>query len=346
MSKSIFLKLKQNKFHFGFIICFFFFIGICVALSIPKEYKSISIIAVEDSNESKGDNLGTLASMAGVSLKQNTKDALTPKMYPAIISSTPFLLELLNTDVLLKNKISCKPLSEYLKHDIAYPWWNYILSFPSFILNKQLVDDLSQNENDFREITYDEKRHIKILLERIFLDENKKDGTIVIGCIMQDPLVSSTVTSYLIRYLESYITEYKTKKAQNDLEFADSMCSKAQNDYYQALMKYNDYIDKNKNIISASYSVEKTRLENEVSIYFSVYQSASTQLETAKINLQKQTPIIVEIEPPIVPLFPVSPSRVLIVLFISFLGFIFAVFFIFRKELYNLVKSKISSNLK
>lgn len=84
------------------INCFFGgVLSIIIAFSIPKEYSTTVVLAPEFSSPTSGlsGNLGTLASMAGVNLGVNGEEALYPELYPQIVSSTPFLCDLLSIPI-------------------------------------------------------------------------------------------------------------------------------------------------------------------------------------------------------------------------------------------------------
>lgn len=75
-------------------------IGLVVAFSIPKEYSTSVTLAPESGGKSAGGSMGALAAMAGINLGTSSgEDALSPELYPDIVSSTPFLIELFDVRV-------------------------------------------------------------------------------------------------------------------------------------------------------------------------------------------------------------------------------------------------------
>ena len=73
-------------------------LSIIIAFSIPKEYTSTAVLAPEMSNAGGiSSSFGSLAAMAGIDLGglSGVEDAVYPELYPQIISSTPFLTELM-----------------------------------------------------------------------------------------------------------------------------------------------------------------------------------------------------------------------------------------------------------
>ena len=75
--------------------------------------------------------MGALAAMAGINLGSSTgEDALSPELYPDIVSSTPFLLEMFDVKVAdQKGKINTT-LYEYLDKYQRAPWWGAVASAP------------------------------------------------------------------------------------------------------------------------------------------------------------------------------------------------------------------------
>lgn len=81
-------------------------VGFIIAFSIPKEFTTTVKLAPETTDATnKMGNLGGLAVMAGIDLSSASgQDALSPNLYPDIVHSTPFLLELFPEKVTDKEK--------------------------------------------------------------------------------------------------------------------------------------------------------------------------------------------------------------------------------------------------
>ena len=68
-------------------------VGLVIGFSIPKEYTVTSKLAPEVVDKRSG-GLSSLASMAGINLgSMSTSDAVSPDLYPEIVSSTPFVIK-------------------------------------------------------------------------------------------------------------------------------------------------------------------------------------------------------------------------------------------------------------
>ena len=75
-------------------------VGIVIALTTPKQY-TVSVTLAPESSKSGGGGLSGIASMLGVGgfNMGSDADALNVTLYPDIVSSTPFILDLMDTPV-------------------------------------------------------------------------------------------------------------------------------------------------------------------------------------------------------------------------------------------------------
>lgn len=300
------------------------FVALIVAFSIPKEYTTTVKLMPETNNPAnKMGNLGGLAAIAGVDLGSGTsQDAISPELYPDVVHSTPFLLELFPGQVTNKKKTISVSLFNYLNEYQRDAWWSYIIKAPlkglSYLiglLGEQ--DEKSDKVNPFF-LTKEQKAIIKELQSRISVFVDKKTQVVTVSVDMQDPVISAQVTENVVGKLQTYITNYRTQKAKQDLEFTDKVLKEAQAAYYKAQKAYAAFEDGNKNIISASYRTEQERLRNEMTLTFNVYNTLAQKLEQDKLRVQEQTPVYTIIEPATVPLKASAPKKMLILV-----GFIF-----------------------
>ena len=96
-------------------------VGLVVAFSIPKEYSTTVKLAPETSDPSKKmGNLGGLAAMAGINLNSTSgADAISPDLYPDVVSSIPFLLELFPVQVTNEKGDYSASLYDYMNGKVA-----------------------------------------------------------------------------------------------------------------------------------------------------------------------------------------------------------------------------------
>ncbi len=298
--------------------------GLIIAFSIPKEYTTTIKLMPETNNPAnKMGNLGGLAAIAGIDLNSTTSpDAISPELYPDVVHSTPFLLELFPEQVTNKKKTLSVSVFDYLAEHQRDAWWSYILKAPlkglSYLIGLFGDQEEKSDKVDPFFLTKEQENIIKELQSRISVFVDKKTQVVTVSVEMQDPVISAQITESVVSKLQTYITNYRTQKAKQDLEFTDKVLKEAQAAYYKAQKAYATFEDSNKNIISASYRTEQERLRNEMTLTFNVYNTLAQKLEQDKLRVQEQTPIYTIIEPATVPLKASAPKKVLILI-----GFLF-----------------------
>lgn len=328
--------------------------GLIIAFSIPKEYNT----AVKLAPESKGGGarisggLGALASMAGISAGGSSgADAVYPSLYPDIVSSVPFATSLFDVPVTDRNG-DTYTVKEYLLEKTRGPWWGKVMGLPSrgislvvgiFRSKPKNIEgaDSVHVTNNF-ELTPEEMALVNMLRYRISASIDQKTNVITIDAMMQDPMVSAILVDTVVARLREYVTDYRTNKARQDLNYAQMLNDEAQQEYYKAQQRLADYIDRNQNLATRSAQVTQERLENEASLAFNLYNETSLQVQSAKSRVQETTPVYTEIAPATVPMRPTSPKRGLIIGGFTFLAFVACVAWIlFGTPLVNEYKAKV-----
>lgn len=300
-------------------------VGLVVAFSIPKEYSTSVTLAPESGGKSSSGSMGALAAMAGINLGTSSgEDALSPDLYPDIVGSTPFLIDLFDVKVKDQEGKIDTTLYAYLNDYQRGPWWGAVLSAPfkalgwTISLFKEKPEDGGDAKLDPFHLTRDEAAIAGALRERISISADKKTGVTTLSVTMQDPLISASLTDTVMHCLQNYITDYRTNKARHDLAFTEKLYEEAKAGYTEAQKKYAHFVDANQNIILLSYRAEQERLQNEMNLAYQVYTQVSQQLQMAKAKVQEITPVYTVVQPATVPLNPAKPNKIMILI-----GFVF-----------------------
>ncbi len=336
-----------------------FVLGLIVALGSPKEYKAEVTLLVETSNNSGGMSglLQQFGGLAGINMSgSSSPDALQPDLYPDVIKSTPFLMEVMQQKVTETKYDSTLTVSQYLSNHIKSSLlskiigivMDYTIGLPGKIIGairgkpKEDSPLLAKNKTHPLKLTQKQSSLINSLAGRIKAKNGESDNTLIISVEMQDPLVAAQLTDSVVTSLTKYITEYRTHKAKNDLKFVANSHAEAEAKYKRAQEALAYYSDQNKNVILASARSQEQRLQAEYNLAFGVYNTLSQQLEQSKFKVQQETPVFKVINPAMVPLRKSKPSTSLILMGMLFLGGFVGVGIIFGKTLYkNLNTSKL-----
>lgn len=305
-------------------------LSIIIAFSIPKQYTSEVILAPEFSSSTVGlsGGISSLASMAGIDLGLGGgEDAFYPDLYPQIVSSSPFLCDLLSMEV--SGKYRKKPIEtdlyHYLNHYQRVPWWSAILAAPGKMIGKMRnlpADTIVPRGNvDIRHLSRKQQLLMKSLDKKIRIDVDKGTSVITLAVTMQDPVIAADVVQAVSDNLQKYIVDYRSAKARTDFYYTEKLFKEAETTYFEAQRKYAEYSDQHQGIVKLQYKIELDRLSNEQDLAFGVYNQLAQQLEVARAKVQEQTPVCVVMQPAVVPFKASSPKKMMMGILYVFLAF-------------------------
>ena len=303
-----------------------FIIGMIVAVSIPKQY-TVKVTLSPEMGSSKGGNglAGLAASFLGSSATTGeVSDALNASLSSDIVSSTPFLLELLDMKVALSDERTDITLMAYLDRQSS-PWWNYVIGLPGMVIGgvKSLFnsDDNDNSLNKVKsgtiELTKEEGIKVNVLKKNISASVDKKTAITSVSVTLQDPKVTAVVADSVVHKLQECIVGYRISKAEEDCIYLEKLYKERQQEYYVAQKKYADYVDTHDNLILQSVRAEQERLQNDMNLAYQVYSQVANQLQVARAKVQEEKPVFAVIEPAVVPQHASSIGlRIYVLLFI------------------------------
>lgn len=304
-------------------------VGLVIGFSIPKEYTVTSKLAPEVVNRSSS-GLSSLAGMVGINLGgASTSDAVSPDLYPEIVSSIPFVTDLFSVPVEFKHKGDSvrTDVYNYYKEYTRAPWWGYVLSAPMKAVGwgMSLFRGKSEKIEGYATInpealTPEQAAIVKAIKADFSVVVDKKTSVITITETAQNPRVALKLSEVIIKRLQDHITEYRTGKSRRDVEYYEKIYAEAKTDYFEAQQRYANYVDANQMLVRQSVKTEQERLQNEMELSFQIYNSAAQQLQVAKAKVQMETPVFTVLNPPTLPLRPSKPSKMMTLVSCIFLG--------------------------
>ena len=288
-------------------------IGIIVYLSIPKQYTVNVTLSPEMGGSKSGNGLvGIAASFLGSGVSSgDSSDALNASLSSEIVSSTPFLLELLSIDIPAPDGNGNMVLDTYLD-DQSSPWWNYVIGFPNMLVGgvKSLFSEgtLDTLENVGRrgtlELSQEQNTKVNVLRNSVKASIDTKTAITNVSVSLQSPKVAAVVADSVVHKLQEYITDYRTSKAKEDCIYLEKLFKERQREYYTAQKKYANYVDTHDNLVLQSVRTEQERLQNDMSLAYQIYSQVANQLQVARAKVQEEKPVFAVVEPAIVPLNP------------------------------------------
>jgi uncharacterized protein involved in exopolysaccharide biosynthesis len=320
----------------------FLLLGLFVALFSPVQYTSTCTVVPQSGNRSGGGGLGGVAAIMGVNLgtAMMTEGTLSPVMYPEIIKSVPFTREIMKTEVIVE-KSNGQPITLYDYYtDKQYRDFNllgaikkYTIGLPGVLIGAirgdkepEIVETSPAGDsNTVFKLTEEEKRVYDAIQGAVQINPNSKDGYVTIGYVFPEAKVAAQVTDKIYRTLEEYVSQFKSEKLNDNLEFVEKSYETARTDFLNAQDRLTAFQDANRGLTTASARSMETRLRNEYDIAFTLYRELATQREQAKIAVKENQTILTLVNPPVVPHEKSAPRRSIIIIGFLFLGVVVAV---------------------
>lgn len=314
-------------------------LGVIVALTTPNTYTSGSTFIPQTGGESKpSSSLSGLASLAGINLGGVSGGSdIPPTLYPQIISSVPYRLELLEEILILgTEEISLKA---YLLDDSGVSVFGllkkYTIGLPSLILSS-LRGDTEEldvfSSNSTYQISEEEQQLFELLTTKLVLSLNEKEGFITLSFSDENKLIAAQVAERAKELLQERIIDFKSQSARELLTFTLGQFEENKVSYEKLQDSIAVFKDQNLNISSSLYQNRLDRLVRELNIASSVVEQLATQLEQAKLQVNKDTPVFTVIEPVSVPFERSAPKRSLIVVIWTLLGVVLSTGFVLVKD--------------
>tara|TARA_B100001250_G_C19816742_1_gene798820 strand:+ start:996 stop:2018 length:1023 start_codon:yes stop_codon:yes gene_type:complete len=228
--------------------------------------------------------------------------------------------------------------------------------------NVTLVDQWGQDYNDFliinpislasrinryflysNHLTVEEIKEAHaatVLLNSLSYSEDRRTKLHLISLeIEKDPALAAQIMNNIYESIVSYSNEIVNKKASEKRAFIDNRLEEVKKDLQDFEEELLNFMEQNKDIdFSPSLTLQKQRLQKNVTLYDQLYFTLSDQLELAKINEKDKTSSFFLLDMPDV--YPIKSGLSLIKggLFIAILSFIVGYIyygFKYRKELFH-----------
>lgn len=303
-------------------------LGVVIALTTPRQY-TVTVTLAPESGKSGGGSLSGIASMLGMGgfSMGSDADALNVMLYPNIVSSTPFILDLMDTPVkTIDEEQPDTTLTGYLTEYTKKSLMGTVISLPFkaiggviSLFKAEEPEVTGPGTIDPFQLTKDQAKIAEGIKKLIVANVDKKTGITTVSVTMQDPMVAAMLTDTVLLKLKQHITKYRVSKAEDDCKYWENLNNQRRDEYYAKQKEYAEYVDANKNVVLQSVQIEQERLQNDMQLAYQVYSNVATQLQMARAKVQEAKPVFVIVEPASVPLQASGTSRAMTVIGTIFL---------------------------
>ena len=171
---------------------------------------------------------------------------------------------------------------------------------------------------------------------------NERDRFVTISTTHRNKTIPAQITKNAEIILQSKIIDYKVKYSKEILDYVSKEYNLKLGERNNLQDQIAIFKDRNININSSLYKNKLDRLTSELQILNVVCQQLASQLEDAKLQVNKETPVFTIIEPVTNPFEKSGPNRFIIIMLYTsiflFLAISYALLESYILKLINTVK--------
>lgn len=292
-------------------------ISVIYFYNIPVEYESKSIVYIETANPTPSSG-NIMKDMLLGEVRSSGTSSVSPDKYKAILSSKVFLNELIDIKFPLnqnsKDSVSLfdyfsnskKEVKEFSQEALKVNKSKSANSSTLASIDKEIV--FSNQIPPIVEFDDSRLNVFSIVEKRVKLEI--KDNAVTVLVKMPKPFLSAIVGKVVLERLLIYISELATHKQNRNIDYLSNQMYDAELNYKLAQRKYAGYKDNSLGVIFESSQINNQILNNNMTVTFNIYNQVAVQLEQAKLELKKETPIFSILDPITIPSTPIEPNLI------------------------------------
>ncbi|NQX76894.1 Wzz/FepE/Etk N-terminal domain-containing protein [Gilvibacter sp.] len=328
----------------------FFVIGILMAVFTPNQYVSNTVILPQISGSpGLGKKLGGFARLVGLNLDDNGKNEIFPTLYPVIATSIPFQKGLLYSEVKTGDSGNKINLNDYLESINLNSPSDYVYKYTVGLPGRIVRMFRSKEEKTYKnvdttiiQLSKAEKSKIAYLEKHMDVSFNELEGFVEISVSIPDAEVSANLAKNVQILLQDKIIDFNISKAREELKYLNKRYNEAEQVYEEKRQKLGQFRDRNKNYISSVSENRYEQLKTENDLAFNVYSQLASQVESAKLQVKRDTPVFTVLKPVSVPLEPAGPSKLILIIAYIIVGAVLGAGIIVFRKLFPEIKAKLN----
>jgi len=353
--RKILSFLTENRKFFFKAVTVFFILGVVISFLIPSQYTSTALLMPEYSIESSTvgnaeqffQKYGRMLGIGNGTYASNS-NAIRVELYPQIVSSLPFQLDMINQEFYYPRYKTTVSVFEFFEELYRPTAWDYLINYSIglpltvktlisdwVITEKEQQKSSPSKENNIIAIDSQKMQLIDWMRQQVFVSVDQESGIVGIQATMPTPKLSADIAKRTIDNLTKYLVQYRTNKIKVDLTYLEKEHAKAEQRFFKIRDSLAIFRDQNKYISTARAQTEEQKLQSEYDLAFSLYSGISQKLEETRLRLQEETPVFEVLEPVQVPVERSSPNRILVIILFLFAGIFGALGYLFFGSRYK-----------
>jgi uncharacterized protein involved in exopolysaccharide biosynthesis len=340
---DILLVLARNKALIIQTVLVFALLGFTYAVVAPEKYTS-SATVVRESQQGGGSLPGGISAGALSGLGINLGSAssgLTPSAFPDVLQSREVRLSVVRDTFQFPNVDRPMAFVEYanrtpstfdlvLKYTLQLPWT--LKSALGSAISGSSVPPRTTETSASVATREEEDTAIKMVDGMLSTTIDQGTGLMSISATAGGADLSSELTKSFVEHLKMRVREIQTKKVRARVEFVEKRLREAEKELESAESRLAKFLERNQNPSAAPLRFQRNQLRRQVNFKEQLYSDLQSQLTQARLDLQRQQPVVTVVEQAVPPMQRSSPNRTIILLLSLFLGGVIGVTAAFLKS--------------
>lgn len=308
----------------------FAIIGGIIGFLTPATYTASSTFLPQTSQVGGGlsGSLGGLASLAGINLGTGAGVGgdIPTSMYATVLATEPFRKRILDAKIWVNgDSVTYRTYLDNQPTSALGTIQEYTIGLPGKLIGALSKSQEGKGESvgsGLQPLSDAEYALHNTLAGKISITNDKKEGVVSLTVVEGDPLIAAQVAKVTEEVLQDWIIEHKVKNAKAQYDFIEKQFNAKQQEFFSIQDQLAGYMDRNQNVLSATYLTRLERLQAEFDLVNTVYSELAKQKEQAAIQLSKDTPTFSVLDPVKVPKEKTGPKKSIYVIGAFLIGLI------------------------
>ncbi len=169
------------------------------------------------------------------------------------------------------------------------------------------------------------EKAIKKFNDHVSVSEDRISGLIKISTIFEDPILSANIANYIGSQVETYIQKENSAQSTKEKLFISERLSIVKSELEESELELKGFKERNRGYEdSPELFMLYSQFFREVEVKKEVYLTLQQQLELARIEEVKQSPILHILDQAVPPINKSLPNRLMFLIASTVLGFVFS----------------------
>ena len=340
---DILLVLARNKALIVQTVLVFALLGFTYAVVAPEKYTSSATVVRESQQGGRSLPGGISAeALSGLGINLGSASSgLTPSAFPDVLQSREVRLSVVRDTFQFPNVDRPMAFVEYanrtpstfdlvLKYTLQLPWT--LKSALGSAISGSSVPPGTTETSASVATREEEDTAIKMVDGMLSTTIDQGTGLMSISATAGGADLSSELTKSFVEHLKMRVREIQTKKVRARVEFVEKRLREAEKELESAESRLAKFLERNQNPSAAPLRFQRNQLRRQVNFKEQLYSDLQSQLTQARLDLQRQQPVVTVVEQAVPPMQRSSPNRTIILLLSLFLGGVIGVTAAFLKS--------------